>query len=98
MSSPGLPTPGEYNWGTQLNEYIENEVEPAGTAAEVVAQHDAATDPHGDRAYANQLVSGFTNEANQPNGFLQLDDTGHIPFELAPTGGGIGSLYDVRAS
>lgn len=98
MTTPGLPTPGQLDWGTQLNEYIEDELDPVGTAAAAITVHDAATDPHGDRSYANQLVSGFTTGANGPNGFLQLDGTGHIPASLAPTGGGIGSLYDVKAS
>lgn len=98
MTTPGLPTPGQLDWGTQLNEYIEDELDPVGAATAAVTVHDAATDPHGDRNYANNLVSGFTTGANGPNGFLKLDGTGHIPASLAPTGGGIGSLYDVKAS
>lgn len=98
MGTPNLPTTGQLNWGTPLNNYIENELDPAGSATTAITNHKSASDPHGDRSYANTLVSGFTTGANLPNGFVQLDVTGHIPATLAPTGGGITSLYDVKAN
>lgn len=91
-----LPTTGEDNWGTPLNAYITNVVlAQANAAAASISSHQAASDPHGDRAYALALVNPLTAGVNGPNGFLQLSNIGKIPNGVLPTGGGRTSSFDV---
>src|SRR6185437_12792021 len=71
-----LPSTGDSNWGVPLNSFITNVVlAEANAAAASIATHVAAGDPHGDRAYAQQLLSPLTSGVNGPNGFLQLSST-----------------------
>ena len=93
-----LPTTGEDNWGTQLNQYITNVVlAQANAAAASISSHQVASDPHGDRAYALGIVAPLTSGVNGPNGFLQLNGAGRIPSSTLPTGGGRTSSFDVVA-
>lgn len=91
-----LPNVGDSAWGTPLNQYITNVVlAQANTATAAITSHQAATDPHGDRAYALGLVAPLTTNVNGPNGFLQLNGIGKIPNGVLPTGGGRTSAFDV---
>jgi hypothetical protein len=93
-----LPNTGDSNWGIPLNDYITTVVlAQANTAAAAITTHQAASDPHGDRAYALGLVSPLTSGINGPNGLLQLDGTGRIPTSALPTGGGRTNTFDVVA-
>lgn len=91
-----LPTTGQLNWGTPLNQYIQNVVlAQANAAAAGLSSHQAASDPHGDRAYALSLVAPLTSGVNGPNGFLQLNSAGKIPTNVLPPGGGRTAAFDV---
>src|SRR6185312_8285935 len=91
-----LPSVGDSNWGTPLNQYIITVVlAQANAAAASIASHAAGSDPHGDRAYALGLVAPLTVGVNGPNGFLQLTNIGKIPNGVLPAGGGRTSTFDV---
>jgi hypothetical protein len=91
-----LPNTGDSNWGVPLNQYIVNVVlAQANSAAASIASHAAASDPHGDRAYALGLVAPLTSGVNGPNGFLQLNSIGKIPNGVLPAGGGRTAAFDV---
>lgn len=91
-----LPATGDSNWGTPLNSYITTVVlAQANAAAASIASHQAAGDPHGDRAYALSIVAPLTSGVNGPNGFLQLNSIGKIPNGVLPAGGGRTSAFDV---
>lgn len=91
-----LPTTGQQNWGTPLNSYITTVVlAEASSAMAAITTHQGATDPHGDRAYAQSLVAPLTTGVNGPNGFLQLSNIGKIPNGVLPAGGGRTSSFDV---
>ncbi len=93
-----LPQTGASDWAVPLNEYITNVVlAEANTAEANITSHQAANDPHGDRAYALALVEPLTTGVNGPNGFLQLSSDGRIPTSTLPTGGGRTSAFDVVA-
>ena len=90
-----LPTTGDSNWGVPLNSYISTVVLAAAQSAQVsIANHQAGTDPHGDRAYAQALVAPLTSGVNGPNGFLQLNGIGKIPNGVLPAGGGRTAAFD----
>jgi hypothetical protein len=91
-----LPNTGDSNWGVPLNQYITNVVlAAANTANAAITNHSAASDPHGDRAYALGIVAPLTSGVNGPNGFLQLNSIGKIPNGVLPAGGGRTSAFDV---
>lgn len=91
-----LPSTGDSNWGVPLNQYILNVVlAQANSAAASIASHAAASDPHGDRAYALGIVAPLTSGVNGPNGFLQLNNIGKIPNGVLPAGGGRTAAFDV---
>ncbi len=91
-----LPVTGASNWGVPLNNYIINVVlAAANTANSAISNHQTASDPHGDRAYALSLVAPLTTGVNGPNGFLQLNSIGKIPNGVLPPGGGRTSSFDV---
>lgn len=91
-----LPSTGDSNWGTPLNQYIINVVlAQANTATAAITSHQGGADPHGDRAYALGLVAPLTSGVNGPNGFLQLTSIGKIPNGVLPAGGGRTSAFDV---
>lgn len=88
MTTPNPPAIGDENWGTELNDYLVNTLQAglsqAGTAfgAHVSAAPATATpgDPHGDRAYAQQLMAPFSQSVNGPAGFVQLNASGQLPY------------------
>lgn len=91
-----LPSTGDSNWGVPLNQFITDVVlAEANSAAASIATHVAGGDPHGDRAYAQQLVTPLTSGVNGPSGFLQLNSIGKIPNGVLPAGGGRTSTFDV---
>lgn len=91
-----LPVTGQANWGVPLNQYIVNVVlAQANAAVASISTHQAASDPHGDRAYALALVAPLTSGVNGPFGFLQLNNIGKIPSGVLPPGGGRTSAFDV---
>jgi hypothetical protein len=91
-----LPNVGDSAWGTPLNSYITSVVLAAAQSAQVsITNHQAAGDPHGDRAYALSIVAPLTTGVNGPNGFLQLNGIGKIPNGVLPAGGGRTATFDV---
>lgn len=89
-----LPTDGQLNWGDPLNSAISTVDNDALNALSNIANHTANSpaDPHGDRAFAQSLVSPITSGTNQANGYVKLDGTGHIPANLI-SGTTAGGLY-----
>lgn len=88
MTTPTPPTNGTTNWGTPLNDYLENTLgAEADQTAQSLSLHQANSpvDPHGDRLYALTLMNPILSGANGPNGFLQLTAEGAIPASLLPT-------------
>jgi hypothetical protein len=91
----GLPSQGDLNWAGPLNGYILNVENEATTAEANIATHQSGTDPHGDRAYANSLISGITSLYGATNGIAQLGGDGRLKATQAPPGGGVTNFYDV---
>lgn len=92
-----LPNTGDTNWGIPLNNYIQNVVLAAATTAQAsVASHTSASDPHGDRAYAQGLVSPITSGVNAANGFVKLNGSGLLPTNLLPVGSIKTTFWDVK--
>lgn len=87
---PNLPIDGQTGWGDILNAYLNTLQTQANTTQGNLAGHSANTpaDPHGDRSYAQGLVSPIINGVNLPNGFVQLNSQGLIPSSLISGGGG----------
>jgi len=56
--------------------------DPAGTAASAIGSHVAASDPHGDRAYASGLVRALTG-FSLPDEVRWLEDYLNIPSVIA---------------
>jgi hypothetical protein len=93
-----LPSTGSTNWGVPLNDFITNTVLAEATLAEqTIVTHQTANDPHGDRAFAQSLVTPITTGVNQPNGYVKLDSTGRLSTSIIPTGGGRTDTIDVVA-
>lgn len=89
MTTPAqsLPQDGASDWGDTLNSYITNViVDNMSTTAQNLANHEAndPADPHGDRAYALQLVLPITQNADKPGGFVELNSAGMIPSQFLP--------------
>lgn len=94
-----LPSNGQTNWGTPLNNYISEVVLAQANLAETtISSHQSASDPHGDRAYALSLVSPITSHVNQANGYVVLNSSGTVPNSLLPSAGGLSDVYDVSSS
>lgn len=88
MTTPALPTDGQVNWGDPLNTYIANVVMATlNTQVANLSSHEAnsPTDPHGDRAYALNLMLPITQNVNLPGGFVQLTGAGFLPSSVTPT-------------
>lgn len=87
MTQPLPPNLGDQGWGAELNNYLENTLEPlaqqgvSGIAAHISAAPASApaTDPHGDRAYALGLMAPLLSLINQAGGFVQLTASGFLP-------------------
>ena len=90
-----LPVDGQTDWGDELNAAI-SEVDTEATSAQTSINNHAANnpaDPHGDRAYAYNLVSPITTGVNRANGFVQLNSSGTIPASLISGTGGAGGSF-----
>jgi hypothetical protein len=101
VTTPTPPTNGTTNWGTPLNDYLENTVlAEANQTAQSLSLHAANSpaDPHGDRQYALTLMNPILSGANGPNGFLQLTAEGAIPSSLLPTADNWHDLRPVTAA
>lgn len=89
-----LPVSGQNNWDIPLNAALTTTDTDATNALSNIANHSSnvPADPHGDRAFAQSLVSPITSGTNLPNGYVKLDGTGHIPAALI-SGTSAGGLY-----
>lgn len=89
-----LPQDGQLNWGDILNAALSTMDNDALNALSSIANHTAnnPADPHGDRAFAQSLVSPITSGTNAANGYVKLDGSGHIPASLI-SGTSAGGLY-----
>jgi hypothetical protein len=101
MTSPILPIDGQTPWGDELNTGI-LEVNTTANNAEIAINNHASNqpaDPHGDRAYAQSLVTPITTGVNQPNGFVKLNNSGKILASLVTgaAGGAFTNVYDAVA-
>lgn len=88
MTTPALPTDGMTDWGDALNAYITNVVvSTLNTWVTNLSSHEAnsPSDPHGDRAFALNLMLPITQNVNQPGGFVQLTTAGLVPASVLPT-------------
>lgn len=90
-----LPVDGQTNWGDPLNAFITALQSQTNTVQTNLTSHAAnsPTDPHGDRAYAQTLVTPLTTGLNGPNGLVQLNSSGNIPPSLITGTGGPGGAY-----
>jgi hypothetical protein len=92
---PSLPFDGQTAWGDILNTYLTS-LSAQATSTQTTLQNHAAnspTDPHGDRAYAQTLVSPFTTGLNTANGLVKLNGSGTIPPALITASSAIGGMY-----
>lgn len=92
-----LPVDGQVDWGDQLNQVI-TDLQTNVTGHEA----NSPSDPHGDRAYAQSLVTPITAGVNQANGFVKLNSSGQVPPGLiqgqSGAGGSFTNVYDVFAT
>lgn len=93
--TPSLPYDGESAWGDILNTYLTALSSEANTTQTGLNNHasNSPADPHGDRAYAQTLVSPFTTGLNQANGLVKLNSSGTIPAALITASSAIGGIY-----
>lgn len=88
MTTPNPPSIGDTNWGSELNDFLENTLVPEiSTNASNFSNHIAAApvtatsaDPHGDRAYALALMAPFIQNINKASGVIQLNAAGQMPL------------------
>jgi hypothetical protein len=94
---PGLPIDGQLNWGDPLNaEILADETQITANSTNVNNHiQNIPADPHGDRAYAANLVGGLISGINQPNGLVRLGPDGKIPLGEVPVGAGLTNWIDV---
>ena len=95
-----LPEDGQTDWGDELNTAINQVNSTANSASTSIASHAAnnPADPHGDRAYAQSLVTPITTGVNQANGYAKLNSSGQLPSSiLPPTTEVLSNYYDVVA-
>lgn len=94
MTDISLPVDGQLNWGDPLNAAVTQVDTDALNAQSTINNHAAnmPSDPHGDRAFAQTLFAPITSGTNQPNGYVKLDGTGHIPANLI-SGTSAGGMY-----
>lgn len=101
MTTPTLPVDGQTPWGDELNTGILAVNQNAINAESSIASHagNIPADPHGDRSYAQSLVSPITSGVNGPNGFVKLNSSGKILAALVnnSAGGAFTSIYDAVA-
>jgi hypothetical protein len=90
-----LPFDGETSWGDVLNTYL-TALSGEATSTQTGLQNHSSnipSDPHGDRAYAQSLVSPFTTGLNAANGLVKLNGSGTIPSSLITSSSSIGGMY-----
>lgn len=99
MSTPDPPAVGALGWGTTLDAYLQNTLQPLAQGAEdsITAHTSAAppgallADPHGDRAFALELLAPIVANINGASGFVQLGTGGALPggpwTDLRPVSG-----------
>jgi hypothetical protein len=89
-----LPQSGQTNWDVPLDAALTTVDTDATNALSNISNHSAnvPADPHGDRAFAQSLVTPITAGTNAPNGYVKLDGTGHIPASLI-SGTSAGGMY-----
>lgn len=94
MGDISLPVDGQLNWGDPLNTAVTQVDTDALNAQSSINNHagNLPADPHGDRAFAQSLVTPITSGVNQPNGYVKLDETGHIQASLI-SGTSAGGMY-----
>lgn len=88
MTYPTPPNIGDTNWGTELNGYLDETLAPeVNQVSTAFANHVAAapvtatgSDPHGDRAFAQQLFAPLSQNVNGASGFVQLNGQGAMPL------------------
>lgn len=93
-----LPSDGQQNWGDPLNAYILALQTLETNTQASLSNHASNTpaDPHGDRAYAQSLVSPITSGTNQANGYVKLNSQGLLPLSFyGPNGGMFNKVWDV---
>lgn len=95
MTTPTLPVDGQTAWGDELNLGILQVNTNATNAQNAINNHGSNTpaDPHGDRAFAQSLVSPITTGVNGPNGYVKTNSQGAIPAGLITAVGGAGGMY-----
>src|ERR1700740_3670764 len=93
--SGGQPI-GELNWGPPLNAELTADETQITANTNNITNHvnNNPADPHGDRAYTDELVDDITTGVNQPNGFVVLGPDGKIPLGLIPVGAGLTNWVD----
>jgi hypothetical protein len=91
-----LPIPGELDWGTQLNSEITADETTIAANGASLSNHESniPADPHGDRAFATNLVTPITTGTNEPNGYVVLNAQGKLPLALVPVGAGLTNFVD----
>lgn len=94
-----LPVDGQTNWGDELNAAITQADNDALAAQSSINNHAANSpaDPHGDRAFAQSLITPLTSGVNLPNGYVKLGSDGHLPAGVI-AGGLFTNIYDIVAS
>lgn len=96
ITTPSLPFDGQSSWGDILNTYL-TALSAETNATQTGLQNHSSNipvDPHGDRAYAQSLVSPFTIGLNAPNGLVKLNGSGTIPPALITASTAIGGIYN----
>lgn len=90
-----LPVNGQTAWGDLLNAAVNQSDNDALQAQTSLSNHAANSpaDPHGDRSYAQGLVSPITSGVNLANGYVKLNSSGTVPPALITGSGGPGGMY-----
>lgn len=93
-----LPNAGDLAWAGPLNTDILALQAEADATQTALANHagNSPADPHGDRAYTNNLIMPLITGLNLPNGLVQLNAQGLIPANLMPGAGGLTNWLDVK--
>lgn len=95
VSKIALPTDGQTNWGDPLNAFVNSTQTQANNLQTSLNNHagNNPADPHGDRSYAQSLVTPITSGTNSPNGYVKLNSSGRIIASQITGSGGPGGAY-----
>lgn len=90
-----LPSDGQQNWGDPLNAFILALQALEDNTQLSLSNHasNSPADPHGDRAFAQALVTPITSGTNLPNGYVKLNSSGNIPSDLITGVGGVSGIF-----